>query len=54
MYLRAFLLFNIKASKKEEEKIEEMTKQIYGGKTTSDSPSFPFSLPCPARGVAFR
>lgn len=54
MYLRAFLLFNIKASIKEREKQEEMTKQVYVGKTTSETPLPPFSLRLPAPVAALR
>ena len=52
--LRAFLLFNIKGSKKEEEEIEEMTKQVYEGKQPPETPCNPFSLPLAPPAVAFR
>lgn len=54
MYLRAFLLFNIKASIKEIEKQEEMTKQVYGGKQHPEIPEFPFPLRLPAPVAALR
>ena len=51
--LRAFLLFNIKASRIEEEKEKEMTKQIYGWKQPPESPEARFGLidSAPAAGL---